>query len=148
MKDGYQLYFKFAENGTYREYAVLPTLAEAMANSHLGDSREAYAEPAEWRETVNAGTWMLADHITSEMARSSPWLIEKVRIAETDTDRIELAAELGFQYGSTDGDHHKMWVIDQMLRLLLGDSYDARVAQAKDGEDGPDTYGWDTGIAP
>jgi hypothetical protein len=51
-------------------------------------------------------------------------------------------------YGSTDGAHHKAWVIDQMVRQLLGDDYDAWVHAIKAGDDGPDTYEWDTGIAP
>ncbi len=151
MQTGYKLYFKFSESGpgsTYTEHAVLPTLADAMAASHLGNPAEAYAHPSEWRESPNVGTWYLADRITSQMGRSSPWLIEQIRVPETDVDRVELAVELGFRYGSEDGAHHKQWVIDQMLRTLLGDSYESKVAEYKDGEDGPNTYGWDEGIAP
>jgi hypothetical protein len=66
----------------------------------------------------------------------------------SDAEKIEAAIELAFQYGGIDGAHHKMWVIDQMLRILTGDKYDALVRESCDGEDGPDTYGWDTGIAP
>jgi hypothetical protein len=33
--------------------------------------------------------------------------------------RIAKALELA-DYGTVDGDHHKMWVIDQMVRALLG----------------------------
>lgn len=55
------------------------------------------------------------------------------------------------RYGGIEGDHHRAWVIDQVVRKLLGDSdegYKAWVAEMKDGEDGPETYGWDEGIAP
>lgn len=62
--------------------------------------------------------------------------------------RCERAIELAVQYGGIDGDHHKAWVIDQMVRILAGDQYDAIVAAAKNGEDGPDTWGWEVGIAP
>ena len=41
-----------------------------------------------------------------------------------------------------------MWVIDQMVRALTGDGYEAWVKLQKDGEDGPNTYDWDEGIAP
>ena len=58
------------------------------------------------------------------------------------------ASALAWQYGQIDGDHHKTWVIDQMVRVLAGDSYDEFVAAFRDGEDGPDTYSWDVGIAP
>jgi hypothetical protein len=62
--------------------------------------------------------------------------------------RIEAAIELAVRYGGIDGDHHKAWVIDQMVRALAGERYAAIVTEAKAGEDGPDTYGWDEGIAP
>lgn len=87
-------------------------------------------------------------------------------------DRIARALEFAVEYGTTDGDHHKMWVIDQMVRALSGcpmetqtaidykgapyefeaqgesNAYRALIAAACDGEDGPDTYGWDEGVAP
>jgi len=65
-----------------------------------------------------------------------------------DEERIEKAIELAVQYGGFDGVHHKAWVIDQMVRILAGDDYDQLVTDAKDGEDGPETYDWDEGIAP
>ena len=66
----------------------------------------------------------------------------------TDAEKIEAAIDLAFQYGGIDGGHHKMWVIDQMVRILAGERYDEVVCEANDGEDGPDTYEWDVGIAP
>lgn len=65
-----------------------------------------------------------------------------------DRDRIERAIELAVRYGGIDGAHHKTWVIDQMVRALAGDRYEAIVAEACGGEDGPETYSWDTGCAP
>jgi phosphatidylserine/phosphatidylglycerophosphate/cardiolipin synthase-like enzyme len=64
--------------------------------------------------------------------------------------KIEEALSLAMEYGQTDGDHHKMWVIDQMVRKLCGsaEEYDRFVTKHNDGEDGPDTYCWDEGIAP
>lgn len=52
--------------------------------------------------------------------------------------------------GVCDGDHHKMWVIDQMVRALCRteEVYNEWVAAFCDGEDGPDTYEWEEGIAP
>jgi len=90
----------------------------------------------------------------------------------TAEERIEKAIDLGFQCGSTDGGHHKMWVIDQMIRILTdcptttlrlldnnerpyeydvlvgNEEYKEAVKAFKAGEDGPETYSWDTGIAP
>ena len=58
------------------------------------------------------------------------------------------AVDFAIRFGGIDGEHHKTWVIDQMVRVLTGDRYNEIVAEACDGEDGPETYGWDTGVAP
>jgi hypothetical protein len=58
------------------------------------------------------------------------------------------ALNLIARYGGIDGAHHKQWVIDQVVRALTGDEYDAWVTEVKAGEDGPETYEWDTGRAP
>jgi hypothetical protein len=62
--------------------------------------------------------------------------------------KIDQAIELAVKYGGTDGAHHKDWVIDQMVRALAGDKYEKIVEEACAGEDGPNTYSWDVGIAP
>ena len=64
------------------------------------------------------------------------------------TDQIEKAIEIAVTYGGIDGAHHKDWVIDQMVRVLAGDSYDKIVKEACEGKDGPNTYTWEVGIAP
>lgn len=61
--------------------------------------------------------------------------------------KIEAALEAA-QYGQIDGAHHKTWVIDQMVRALTGDKYEEWVKDFCDGVDGPETYSWETGIAP
>ena len=69
-------------------------------------------------------------------------------------ERIYKALDLAVEYGNIDGSHHKDWVIDQMVRALTGCGkeesleYKQLVANACDGVDGPDTYTWETGIAP
>lgn len=63
-------------------------------------------------------------------------------------ERIQAALDLALSYGGIDGDHHKAWVIDQMVRALTVDDYEEWVKAAQDGEDGPDTYEWDEGIPP
>lgn len=62
--------------------------------------------------------------------------------------RVEAALTLAVRYGGIDGDHHKAWVIDQMVRALSGDGYRALVEEATFGEDGPGTYEWKEGTAP
>jgi hypothetical protein len=76
-------------------------------------------------------------------------------------------------YGGFDGAHHKDWVLDQVARILNGTEVivkeakwnnghsEYRVSLSKkspeykqwvkdlcDGEDGPNTYGYNKGIAP
>lgn len=78
-----------------------------------------------------------------------------------------------FMYEGIDGAHHKQWLLDQVVRILKGTKvivkraswsnghtelrfslaeptteYYNWVADCKDGEDGPDTYSYDEGIAP
>lgn len=62
--------------------------------------------------------------------------------------RISDALAIARAYGQDDGSHHKAWVIDQMVRALTGDEYKAWVATFCAGEDGPESYEWDEGIAP
>ena len=66
----------------------------------------------------------------------------------TDKEKIERAIEVGIAYGDTDGAHHKMWVIDQMLRILAGSMYNDLIKEYCNGQDGEDTYSHDCGIAP
>jgi hypothetical protein len=66
----------------------------------------------------------------------------------TDGERIVDAINIAIRFGGIAGDHHKAWVIDQMVRKLAGDDYEQIVKDAKNGADGPDTYSWDEGIAP
>lgn len=85
---------------------------------------------------------------------------------------VDKAIDFAVRYGGIDGDHHKAWVIDQMVRALTdcpvveeaaidvngvpytyeaqgeSDAYKKLVAESCDGADGPQTYTWDCGIAP
>lgn len=69
---------------------------------------------------------------------------------QPESQRIRDAIEIAESYGQIDGDHHKMWVIDKMVRILCGSqaACDEFVERFEAGEDGPDTYTWDRGIAP
>lgn len=63
-------------------------------------------------------------------------------------ERIDAALKLAIEYGGVEGAHHKNWVIDQMVRVLAGKQYRALVKAACAGDEGPDTYEWDVGVAP
>lgn len=64
----------------------------------------------------------------------------------TNEQKIKKALEIAWEYGQFDGAHHKMWVIDQMVRVL-SDDYDKFVKEYEE-EDGEKQYEWDCGIAP
>ena len=66
----------------------------------------------------------------------------------TPADRITAAIEIAVKHGGHDGEHHKAWVIDQIVRVLAGDNYEGLVRSACMGVDGPETYRWDVGVAP
>ena len=45
---------------------------------------------------------------------------------------------------TVDGGHHKQWVLDQVLRMLVTESaYKSMIQEFKD-----EGYGWDEGIPP
>jgi hypothetical protein len=67
---------------------------------------------------------------------------------ESPCANVSTALEVAREYGGVDGDHHKAWVIDQMVRALTGDGYAAFVANARAGADGPESYEWSAGVAP
>ena len=54
--------------------------------------------------------------------------------------RIGKALEIAEEWAEFEGAHHRMWVIDQMVRALIPTTYTAWV-EALDFE-------WDVGIAP
>ena len=61
-------------------------------------------------------------------------------------DRIKEATIVAGRFGMIDGSHHKQWVIDQMLQLILGEQgYDKWV---KEMNSDPEYDPWDQGIAP
>lgn len=63
---------------------------------------------------------------------------------------LRIAGALGVihKFGSTDGAHHKQWLLDQVLQSLTASGYKAWVKEFQNGEDGPNSYEWDQGIAP
>lgn len=66
----------------------------------------------------------------------------------TDKQKIDKALEIAFQYGQIDGSHHRLWVIDQMVRVL-SDDYDTFVKEyEEEDENGEKLYIWDCGITP
>lgn len=64
--------------------------------------------------------------------------------------RVTSAMVVAERFGGIDGDHHKTWVIDQMMRALLDDRYDdwRRAYEAATDESGELMGSWPEGIPP
>ena len=85
------------------------------------------------------------DDIAASVMREGALALQAL---DAERERREKVLELAIRYGGIDGEHHKTWVIDQVVRALAADEYEKLIADAKAGDDGPDTYEWDEGIAP
>ena len=72
---------------------------------------------------------------------------DKKRMQELEEERKKVL-DLIFEYGQIDGGHHKMWVIDQIVRILTRDKYNEWVKNYVYDEETGDVYSWDKGIAP
>ncbi len=62
--------------------------------------------------------------------------------------KVRDVQDLITEWAGIDGSHHKQWLIDEIIRVITGDGYDQWVSAYNNGEDGPNTYEWDKGIAP
>jgi hypothetical protein len=141
MKTGYRVY--------HRPRNDLQAADDAGTFPTIEAARERTGHPGaeEWRPaTYEEGLYLLAQPDTA--GRTLEWMISEVEVPETDAERIELAIRTAMDLGSFDGDHHKQYALDQVVRILAGDRYEQLVADWCAGEDGPETYSWDEGIAP
>ena len=63
----------------------------------------------------------------------------------SDEKRIDKALDIAYDYGSAEGDHHRAWVIDQMVRALCPNDDEYMKFRARLSMD---LIWWDEGIAP
>ena len=67
---------------------------------------------------------------------------------EKEKEKNNNVLGLIFEYGQTDGEHHKAWVIDQIVRIITENNYDKWVQHYEYDEETDEDYFWDIGIAP
>lgn len=89
-----------------------------------------------WKKILNKSKWHITDEVVDNI------------LSDLSKENVESALRILLDYGQTDGAHHKLWVIDQAVRRIAGSYYDKLISAHKNGESGPNTYEWDTGIAP
>jgi len=58
--------------------------------------------------------------------------------------KIQEAVEIAFRFGQILDNRHKTWVVDQMLRCLLGDEYEKHIEEYEEEE----SREWEVGVAP
>ena len=64
-------------------------------------------------------------------------------------NRIRDALDVALGFGSIEGDHHRAWVVDQMVRKLTGPHYLAfRELHVQVDDEGESWDSWEEGIAP
>lgn len=100
-------------------------LADALRAQHDPDGKVVWKDPI--CPTLPAPLTLLG--IDRDVEPATPHALQKVEDV------------LGFvlRIGNIDGAHHKAWVIDQIVRSLAGDRYEALVASVP---------GWQRGVAP
>lgn len=92
--------------------------------------------------------YMEEDELSPEQiaARVDSWILDGTAdVANTPDKKIDEALNCAFRLAGIDGAHHKDYCIDQMVRALTGNNYRQWVKDYEDGEEGPETYYWETG---
>ena len=62
--------------------------------------------------------------------------------------RIDKALDIAFRHGEVSTYHQNRWVIDQMVRALAGDGYQAWVVEYETDDGTGDKYKWQAGVKP
>lgn len=74
--------------------------------------------------------------------------LDRGEAGEAARKSVSAALVVAERYGMVDGAHHKQWVIDQMIRALLGDGYAAWRKAYAEAPDAAEYEPWDEGIGP
>ena len=115
---------------------ILENLIVTLPNFHLGGSESIRNILQDYKRQKQ---------INEEHQKINGELREKVKELEGERKRV---LDLIFEYGQIDGGHHKMWVIDQIVRILTKDKYNEWIKDYVYDEETGDIYSWDKGIAP
>lgn len=73
---------------------------------------------------------------------------EVIRCPTEHEVAFEAAMALIVDYGMIDGTHHKQWLLDQIVRTILGEYYDLWLASYNESAKNNNCDLWDQGIEP
>jgi hypothetical protein len=145
-------YFKEGYVGVHRFGGV-----DGKGPAHIVDSEMLFALVEQNRqllETANTcmcgwcglvgdkDTVRIMKHAGECTARQDAYELQK----RADDAKVFGAVSIALRYGGIDGAHHKQWVIDQMLRSILGEAL--YVKTMEDHSSDLDYPAWDEGTAP
>ncbi len=86
------------------------------------------------------GNWKAQQQI-KVLDAENKYLAQSVEFSRRHDEALDLIDN----YGGIDGDHHKQWVLDQVVRKLTGGEEEYKTwVNIRKAED----YGWEEGIAP
>jgi hypothetical protein len=60
-------------------------------------------------------------------------------------EQVQKVIKITLQYGMIDGEHHKQWLLDQILRICLEEFYDKEIEKFNADKNYKE---WDVGIPP
>jgi len=109
------------------------------------DKKKIYADFKKGLEERNYQADFLVFQVLNQVLNISQLESDKI---QTIVDKKKKVLDLIHNYGTIDGGHHKQWLLDQIVRVLVGEGYDKWVREYQEGEDGANTYSWDEGTAP
>lgn len=144
----------------YEKIALRAIEIEKIDSEHLDKAVSAslFGALMEYLDEEKARTDVIAEQLVDLTDRIEEVADDVEELSDEDLEQSEKelnlalavtdALNIALKYGQIDGAHHKLWVIDQMVRALTGHNYDAWVKLHCAGSDGPNTHGWDVGIAP
>lgn len=129
----------------------------AMANNEMLGYNQGYADG---KNQNSSATEIIVKNMQDYIHKEETKLLQKeiekkdkrldrqFKLLNKRDKQIQQALKIAFDYGQADGEHHKAWVIDQMVRALTGKEYDKWINDYIYDEETGDSYTWDKGIAP
>ena len=136
--------YEMAQGVLFRQFPNLNTGESQFATGKLLDMLESEMGRSDRTSLIRG--WLFEQAPRLRMSLDKPIPVKGIE-ASAD-EKIAKAIELAARYRSTDVASHKDWVIDQMVRILAGDTYEEVVRKAKAGEYGPKSHSWRVGVAP